>query len=273
MECSNDNPSYVIHSDEEPLRLDRQARIYGVEDDLYHAALTHGDKVLDAGAGSGCASRLFATRYPDCSIVSFDRNQSYLDYARRAAASEGLSNIEFMEGDVTQIPFPDATFDVVWSKHLLQWVSQRTDALAEFARVTRPGGRVVCCNFDGFFLSHYPTDPEVQHDVERWAAAASEQLGFDNNVGRKLPSMFKQAGLVDVKVDVIADRAFSGFGGDAERAWNWEIQWQSALPFSERVFGDKRAAEEATARILKTFNDPEVYVYTTLFYVEGTVPE
>lgn len=175
--------------------------------------------------------------------------------------------------DVLDLPFPDASFDVIWSKHLLQWVSERTPVLAEFVRVSKPGGRIICCNFDGFFLSHFPTNPKVQQDVERWALQANADFGFDNNLARKLPSMFKQAGLTDIKINIIADKAFSDFGGNEDRAWNWQAQWQSAMPFSTRVFGGQRPAEEATGRILKAFDGPDVFVYTTLFYVEGTVPE
>ena len=90
-------------------------------------------------------------------------------------------------------------------------------------------------------------------------------------MGRKLSCMFKAAGLTDIKVDIIQDKAFSGFGGDAERAWNWEVQWRSALPFSVKVFGGEQA-KSITQKILERFNDPEVFLYTSLFYVEGGVP-
>lgn len=115
--------------------------------------------------------------------------------------------------DVLDLPFPDASFDVIWSKHLLQWVSERTPVLAEFVRVSKPGGRIICCNFDGFFLSHFPTNPKVQQDVERWALQANAEFGFDNNLARKLPSMFKQVGLTNIKVNTMADKAFSGCAG------------------------------------------------------------
>lgn len=272
MDESDHNSSYVIHSDAEPLRLDRQARLYGEEDDLLHARPAHGDSMLDAGCGSGSAARLFASKHGSCRITGIDRNAQYLDYARRTARAEGLENVQFVEGDVLHLPFADSSFDIVWSKHLLQWVAKSDLALAEFVRVTRRGGRVVCCNFDGFCLSHAPTDPQVQRDVERWFAAAQAEFGFDNNIGRKLPSMFKTAGLQDIRFSILPDRAFCGFGGDPERRWNWETQWKSALPFSTRVFGGIRAAEEATERVLRAFNDPNVFVYTTLFYVEGTRP-
>ena len=273
MEQSSEHSTYVIHSDAEPIRLDRQARIYGEADDLLHARLATGDAVLDAGCGSGSAARLFASKHRACLVTGVDRNTAYLDYARRTAGAEGLTNVQFIPGDVLALPFADQSFDVVWSKHLLQWVAKNSAALSEFVRVTKRGGRVVCCNFDGFCLSHTPTDPEVQRDVERWFKAAQVEIGFDNIVGRKLPAMFKAAGLQDIKVNIIPDKAFCGFGGDPERRWNWETQWNSALPFSIRVFGSEQAAAHATERLLRTFNDPDVFVYTTLFYVEGTVPK
>jgi len=263
---------YVIHSDDEPRRLDRQAAMYGTEDDLRFAALPEVADVLDAGCGSGSAARLFASSRPRCSVVGLDRNAQYLDYASRQAVASGLSNVRFQQGDVLALPFEDSSFDVVWSKHLLQWVRERENAIAEFVRVTRPGGRIVACNFDGFCLQHHPVDPIVQADVEAWFTATQRELGFDNMLGRKLPAMFKAAGLQNVTVDIIADKAFSGFGGGAERAWNWEMQWRSAFQFSVKVFGSAEGAEAATQRLLRRFNDPDVYLYTTLFYVQGQVP-
>lgn len=271
MNTEPNETSYVIHSDEEPLRLDRQARIYGTEDDLRFIQLRASDSVLDAGCGSGSATRFFARHVPNGRTVGVDRNAAYLDYARRKSISEGLNNVEYELGDVLALPFPDASFDVVWSKHLLQWVAQRSEALSELVRVTRRGGRVVCCNFDGFCLAHYPTDEQVQRDVEHWFSSAKAQFGFDTDLGRKLPHMFKVAGLTNIRFDIIPDRAFCGFGGDPERKWNWETQWKSALPFSTKIFGSHEAAQAATERVLKRFNDPDVFVYTTLFYVEGVV--
>lgn len=263
--------NYIIHSDEEPRRLDRQAAIYGTVEDLRHADLGPEDSVLDAGCGSGSAARLFGSSRPGATVVGVDRNAAYLDYASREAARQSIRNVSFRVADVLALPFNDATFDIVWSKHLLQWVPERNRALDEFVRVTRPGGRVICCNFDGFCLQHYPVDRQVQEDVETFFSAMEKELGFDNFIGRKLPSMFKTAGLVDIRVDIIADKAFCGFGGDPERAWNWEMQWRSAFPFFVKVFGNEDLAESVAARLLGRFNDPDVYVYTTLFYVEGRV--
>ena len=264
------NPQYLIHSDQEPLRLECQARVYGVEDDLRHLALHAGDRVLDAGCGAGTISRSIARAVPRGDVVGLDREPRYLDFARRQAAAEGLSNLRFETGDLLNLPFEDHCFDLAWSKHVLQWVPERERALAELCRVTRPGGRVVCCNFDRFALAHWPINAPLQAELEQWFGAAQRELGFDNDLGRKLPSMFRAAGLTNLRVDFIPDRSFCGFGGDAERRWNWETQFNSVMPFTTRVFGGEQAARDFTARALQLLNDPEVFVYCTLFYVAGT---
>jgi ubiquinone/menaquinone biosynthesis C-methylase UbiE len=264
--------TYLIDSDAEMLRLDRQAAIYGTADDLAHLSLQPTDRVLDAGCGSGQITRTVAAAVPNGRVTGIDREPRFIDYARRRASADGTTNISFVEGNLLSLPFENASFDVVWSKHVLQWMAQPAAALKELARVTRPGGRVVVANFDGFLLQHFPEDPQVQANTQKWFDAARAEMGFDNWMGRKLPRMFLDAGLTDVRFDTIPDKAFSGLGGDAERNWNMEVQWNAAHAFSVRVFGSEQAAREAQRSFLERFADPTVFFHCTLFYVEGRVP-
>jgi hypothetical protein len=78
--------------------------------------------------------------------------------------------------------------------------------------------------------------------------------------------------LKEVKVDFIPDRTFGGFGGDPERRWNWEMQFQRVSGFSAKVFGSMQRAEEFRDRLVERFNRPDVYLFCPLFYVEGRVP-
>lgn len=155
---------------------------------------------------------------------------------------------------------------------MLQWLANPAAALVEFARVTRPGGRIVAANFDGFLLQHFPEDPVVQENTQRWFAAAKAEMGFDNWIGRKLASLFLAAGLTDIQIDTIPDKAFSGLGGNPERLWNMEVQWNAVHSFSTRVFGSEEAALSAQQQFLGRFTDPKTYFHCDLFYVEGKVP-
>ena len=85
MSESEFNPRYVIHSDEEPLRLERQARMYGTADDLRFLAPGPSDRVLDAGCGSGSMTRAIARAQPNGTAVGLDREPTYIDFARRRA--------------------------------------------------------------------------------------------------------------------------------------------------------------------------------------------
>lgn len=266
------HPEYLLDSDQEPQRLERQAGMYGSEDDLRHLSLFPSDRVLDAGCGAGSVTRAIARAVPQGRATGVDREPKYLDFARQKAAVEGIGNIQFAVGDVLHLPFDDGSFDVVWSKHLLQFVRDRQQALAEFKRVCRLGGRVVCCNYDHFCVCHYPVDPELQADVELFFEAAGQELGIDNLLGRKLPHLFMQAGLVDVQVDFIPDRVSGGFGGDPQKRRNWATQFQSIIGFSANVFGSMERAQHFTDKIVERFSRPDVYLYCPLFYVEGRVP-
>jgi ubiquinone/menaquinone biosynthesis C-methylase UbiE len=253
-------------------RLERQALIYGFEDDLAVLSLSSNERVLDAGCGAGSITRAIAQDNPNGTAIGVDLDPKFIDYAKRKTASEGIENIDFKVGDVLNLPFEDDHFDVVWSKHLLQWVGERQQAIKEFKRVLKPNGRLICCNFDGFGEDHYPVDVELHQHLVTWFEAAAEALGFDNRVGRKLPSMFLDAGFTDVTVDIMQDRAFGGFGGDPEKKWNWEVQFQNAIGFSAQVYGSMDRAKEIAQSCVDLFDRSDVYVHCVLFYVEGRKP-
>jgi len=273
MTAPQPHADYVIHTDQEPLRLERQARLYDMAAEVRRLALEGCSRVLDAGCGSGAMAREIARAAPKAEVVGVDRDASYIDFARRKAAEERLSNLRFEVGDVTALPLPSDHFDRVWSKHLLQWVAKRETAVAEFVRVTRPGGCVLCANFDQFFVAHYPVDPVLQPLVERWMSAAAEAFGFDNRMGPKLPLLLRRAGLADIDYDVTPDAAFCGFGGDPERAWNWEVQTRGSTAFTEKVFGGPEAARDFNERLLRHLCDPDVFVSCQMYYVQGRKPD
>ncbi|HTT54283.1 MAG TPA: demethylmenaquinone methyltransferase [Streptosporangiaceae bacterium] len=101
-----------------------------------------GERVLDVAAGTGTSSRTFTTAGADC--VACDFSLGMLEVGARRAPVPGLS---FVAGDAMVLPFRDQAFDAVTISFGLRNVTDQQAALAEFRRVTRPGGRLVICEF------------------------------------------------------------------------------------------------------------------------------
>ncbi len=259
---------YVIDYDDEPRRLDKQAQLAGLEDHFHKFPLVPDAKVLDAGCGSGAMTRLLAERLPKGFATGIDTNPQYLAYAAQVAAKAGINNIDFREGNIFSVPFDDNTFDMVWCKYVLQWVNEPIQAIAEFKRVTRPGGIVVCCHFDGFGVTHYPIDESWQTDAD---TVFNDVI--DPFVGRKQYHMFHQLGFTEITVEVEPDRLYSISGAiDQDRRENWEAQLQVALPALVKSLGSDEQANKFAQRFLAYHDREDTFSACMLFFVKGCVP-
>jgi SAM-dependent methyltransferase len=96
-----------------------------------------GKDVLDVGCGLATDGSRFARA--GAHYVGFDQAGVALELARQRFELEHLGG-RFVEGDATQLPFPDGTFDLVWSHGVIHHIPETEQAVAEFHRVLRPGG-------------------------------------------------------------------------------------------------------------------------------------
>lgn len=106
-------------------------------------------RVLDVAAGNGNASLAAAHRFAD--VVSTDYVGSLLEQGRKRAEAEGLP-ITFQQADAENLPFPDASFDIVLSTFGVMFTPDQAKAAKELLRVCRPGGKIGLANWtpDGF---------------------------------------------------------------------------------------------------------------------------
>jgi ubiquinone/menaquinone biosynthesis C-methylase UbiE len=95
--------------------------------------------VLDIGCGPGAAVRAVAGSV--ARAVGVDRSEAMVHIARRR--SRGVPDVEFEVGAAEELPYPDATFDRVWTIHSYHHWEDPTRGLAEAQRVLRPGGRLL----------------------------------------------------------------------------------------------------------------------------------
>lgn len=101
--------------------------------------LRSGARVLDVAAGNGNATLAAARRW--CDVTSTDYVASLLESGRARAQAEGHT-IQFQEADAENLPFPDASFDVVMSTFGVMFTPDQEKAAAELARVCKPGGKI-----------------------------------------------------------------------------------------------------------------------------------
>jgi len=103
--------------------------------------------ILDAGCGAGHTGLAFAPHVAQ--VVACDLTPSMLEQMQRLAAEKGLTNVVTREADVEQLPFEDASFDLVVSRLSAHHWPHPETALREFARVLKPGGAFILSDIVG----------------------------------------------------------------------------------------------------------------------------
>jgi demethylmenaquinone methyltransferase / 2-methoxy-6-polyprenyl-1,4-benzoquinol methylase len=107
-----------------------------------------GDRVLDLAAGIGTSSLTFTATGADCVACDFSLGMLMAGRSRLGnGPRDGQGRLSFAAGDALRLPFRDGAFDAVTISFGLRNVADPVAALAEMRRVTRPGGRLVVCEF------------------------------------------------------------------------------------------------------------------------------
>jgi SAM-dependent methyltransferase len=106
------------------------------------AGIGAADRVLDVGCGIGGPAR-FLRRTFDCAVTGVDITAEFCEVAKDLNARTGLADgIDIRQGDALALPFPDDSFDVVWTQHVAMNIADKGALYRELHRVVRPGGRL-----------------------------------------------------------------------------------------------------------------------------------
>ena len=148
------------------------------------AALAPGEVVLDLGSGGGIDVLLSARRVgPTGKAYGLDMTDEMLALARENQRKAGVDNVEFLKGEIEQIPLPDSSVDVVISNCVINLSADKDRVLAETFRVLRPGGRLAVS--DVVVRGEVPS--EVRRSVELWigcVAGALEERDYRAKLGK-----------------------------------------------------------------------------------------
>ena len=180
------------------------------------ARLNPGETILDLGSGGGIDVLLSAKRVgPTGKVYGLDMTDEMLDLARENQRKAGLTNVEFLNGDIEQIPLPDNSVDVIISNCVINLAADKDRVLAEAFRVLNPGGRFAVSDI----VVRGPVPAEIRLSVELWIGCVAGALDESEYRNKLAQAGFQEIDLVPTRVYRMEDArellAGSGLNLDA----------------------------------------------------------
>ena len=180
------------------------------------AQLNPGEIVLDLGSGGGIDVLLSARRVgASGKAYGLDMTEDMLALARENQRKSGLSNVEFLKGEIEHIPLPDASVDVVISNCVINLSADKDRVLAEAFRVLRPGGRFAVS--DIVVRGDVPAD--LRRNIELWVGCVAGALEESEYRQKLANAGFEAIDLEPTRIYQAADAAAlladSGFDSEA----------------------------------------------------------
>lgn len=163
-----------------------------------------GARVLDVGCGTGVVARAAAALTGvDGRVTGLDLRPGMLAAARSLPQPEGPP-IAWVEGDATDLPFADGSFDLVLCQQGLQFFPDRRAAAGELGRVLAPGGRAGVAVWQGFGRNEFfaaMTEVEARHLAHVGVAYEELAAPFSFGDAEQLRGLLEDAGFADVRVE------------------------------------------------------------------------
>src|SRR5690349_16006671 len=204
---------YIIRGGAEGLaRLDTLARVMWptTRHLLQHAGIVRGMRCLDLGCGGGHVSLELARLVgPEGQVVGMDMDATKLELACQRADQHRLG-VEFAAANVHELSV-EAQFDVVYARFLLTHLHQPADGVRRMLRALRPGGVMIIEDIEISASFAYPASATLARHVA-WYEAAAERRGGDPNIGPRLPSLLRAAGVGQVQLAIVQPTFLQGEG-------------------------------------------------------------
>ncbi|MGA2146106.1 MAG: arsenite methyltransferase [Bryobacteraceae bacterium] len=179
------------------------------------AQLSPGEIVLDLGSGGGIDVLLSAKRVaPNGKAYGLDMTDEMLALARENQRKAGVQNVEFLKGEIENIPLPDNSVDVVISNCVINLSADKDRVLREAFRVLKPGGRFAVA--DVVVRGEVPV--EIRRNMELWAGCVAGALNDYDYVAKLARAGFDSIGIEPTRVSNLEDaRQFlAGTGIDVD---------------------------------------------------------
>lgn len=167
--------------------------------------LRPGMNLLDVGCGPGTITLGLAKAVAPGRVTGIDHDSKHIDTARALAQEQGATNVTFQTGNALSLPFDANTFDAAFENNVFVHLSQNaSQAAAEVYRVLKPQGLFGARDADASAVVWgNVTDPIKQ--LDRLFLAWHQSRGSDITLGKRLPTILRQAGFSSTVKSVSAD--------------------------------------------------------------------
>ena len=166
------------------------------------AKLNPGETVLDLGSGGGIDVLLSARRVgPTGKAYGLDMTEEMLVLAQENKKKAGLENVEFLKGEIENIPLPDNSVDVVISNCVINLSADKDRVLREAFRVLKPGGRFAVSDV----VTRGDVNPEIRKSVLLWVGCVAGALQEEDYRGLLTAAGFEEIGIEPTRIYHVED--------------------------------------------------------------------
>jgi len=166
------------------------------------ATIQPGETVLDLGSGGGIDVFLSARRVgPTGKVYGLDMTDEMLALARENQQKAGVLNVEFLKGDIEQMPLPDNSVDVIISNCVINLSPDKDQVFKEAFRVLKPGGRLAVSDI----VVRGTMPQEIRHSVELWAGCVAGALEEAVYLAKLQQAGFEQTSIEPTRIYSAAD--------------------------------------------------------------------
>ena len=161
------------------------------------AKLNAGEVVLDLGSGGGVDVLLSARRVgPTGKAYGLDMTDEMLVLANENKRKAGAENVEFLKGEIEQIPLPDNSVDVIISNCVINLSADKDRVLREAFRVLKPGGRIAVSDV----VTRGAIAPEIRQSVLLWVGCVAGALADDEYRSKLSAAGFEQIDIEPTRI-------------------------------------------------------------------------
>jgi len=169
--------------------------------ELLHSDTSYpgGSLVLEAGCGVGSQTVTLAKNSPGAIITSIDISESSVSEARRKTTEAGLTNVQFQQADIFNLPFGHEAFDHIFVCFVLEHLSRPVEGLRILKDHLKPGGTITVIEGDHGSVYFYPDSAEAYRAIQ-CQIELQRRAGGNALIGRELYPLLCSAGYKDVRV-------------------------------------------------------------------------